>query len=92
MRNSNTNYYTIAGNWIPSLTFTDPNCTPEGIGWLDFQRMGSSALPGPDDGIVPLSSVQSGRFKSLGSTNNCHTDFLSGEEYQIARGVLLTPQ
>ena len=57
MRNSNTNYYTIAGNWIPSLTFTDPNCTPEDIGWLDFQRMGSSALPGPDDGIYQIAYV-----------------------------------
>jgi pimeloyl-ACP methyl ester carboxylesterase len=92
MRNSNTNYYTIAGNWIPSLTFTDANCTPEDLGWLDFQRMGSSALPGPDDGIVPLSSVRSVHFNSLGSTNNCHTDLLSEEEYQKARGVLLAPE
>jgi pimeloyl-ACP methyl ester carboxylesterase len=90
MRNSNTNYFTIAGNWIPSLTFLDANCTPEGLGWLDFQRWGSFVLPGSDDGIVPLSSVQSEHFSSLGSTNNCHTDLLGEEEYPRARGVLLT--
>lgn len=94
IRNSNTNYHTIAGNWIPTSLppFPDANCSPEGVGWLEFQRFGSSFLLGSDDGIVPLSSVQSGRFSSLGSTNNCHTDLLGEEEYRRARGVLLTPE
>ena len=87
--NNNTNYHTIAGNWISSWTFIDANCLPEEQSWLAFQQLGSSRLAGPDDGIVPLSSVQSQGFNSLGSTDNCHTDLLGLEEYKRARGVLL---
>jgi pimeloyl-ACP methyl ester carboxylesterase len=90
--NNNTNYHTIAGDWIPSRTFwtfIDSNCTPEEQDWLAFQQWGSSRLAGHDDGIVPLSSVHSQGFNSLGNTDNCHTDLLSLEEYKKARGVLL---
>lgn len=80
--NNNTNYYSIAGNWIPSVTSPDPNCSPKELSWLTFQQYGSFTLPGPDDGIVPLSSVQSVQgFNSLGTTGHCHTDLL-GQKWQ----------
>lgn len=87
--NNNTNYYTIAGNWEPSyipFTFIDSNCslTP----WYSYLKEGSSFLEGPDDGIVPLGSAQPPEFIPLGQTDNCHTDLLSGEEYDLALQVL----
>ena len=88
--NNNTKYHTIAGNWIPSLTSPDTNCSPNDITWLEFQQYGSSKLQSPNDGIVSLSSVQSMEgSNNLGTTNNCHTDLLGSEEYELAREVLL---
>ena len=50
-RNFNTHYYTIAGDWDPSMTPCDfPN--PDVVGfWFYF--------PEANDGIVPVSSVES---------------------------------
>jgi hypothetical protein len=48
--NPNTKYYTIAGDWNPSLLL---NC-PQLLGGIGY-----SQLPKPNDGLVPLSSVES---------------------------------
>jgi pimeloyl-ACP methyl ester carboxylesterase len=95
--NENTNYYTIAGSWTPSLVSTvDHNCSPSKQYLLEFQRGGYFALNSipnnsvPNDGIVPVLSVHSiGTFNNLGNTDNCHTDLLGDEEYEKSRGLLL---
>jgi hypothetical protein len=45
---------------------------------------------GPDDGIVPVKSVgEPGEFRSLGQTDNCHTNLFTDEEYDKVIGVFL---
>jgi pimeloyl-ACP methyl ester carboxylesterase len=94
--NNNTRYYTIAGDWKLSLSSSDPNCSPRDPNWLTFQRWGNSQLDppydgivSPNDGIVPLPSVQLENSTSLGVSDNCHTDLLGDEEYQMAEKLLL---
>jgi hypothetical protein len=44
----------------------------------------------PDDGIVPVKSVEEpGEFRSLGQTDNCHTNMFTVEEYDKVIGVFL---
>jgi hypothetical protein len=75
--NSNTKYYTIAGDWSPSLIF---NC-PQLLGGVGY-----SLLPKPNDGLVPVSSVESqGNFHNLGHTSDCHSNLLGDKEYGLAR-------
>ena len=82
--NPNTKYYTIAGDWNPSLLL---NC-PQLLGGIGYAQ-----LPKPNDGLVPLSSVESqGYFHSLGHTSNCHSNLLSDKEYQLAKPVLVGKQ
>lgn len=82
--NPNTRYYTIAGDWNPSLLL---NC-PQLLGGIGYGQ-----LPKPNDGLVPLSSVESqGYFHNLGHTSNCHTNLLSDKEYQLAKPILLGKQ
>ena len=51
---------------------------------------GNPTIPGPDDGLVPVSSAESGgNFQSLGRTEHAHLELLSEEEYNLARDVLL---
>jgi len=51
---------------------------------------GNPAIPGPDDGLVPVSSAESGpNFQSLGRTEHAHQELLGEEEYNLARDVLL---
>jgi pimeloyl-ACP methyl ester carboxylesterase len=51
---------------------------------------GNPAIPGPDDGLVPVSSVESeGYFQSLGRTEHGHFELLGEDEYKLARDVLL---
>ena len=51
---------------------------------------GNPAIPGPDDGLVPVSSVESeGYFQSLGRTEHSHLELLGEDEYKLARDVLL---
>ncbi len=51
---------------------------------------GNPTIPGPDDGLVPVSSAESeGYFQSLGRTENNHLELLGEEEYNLARDVLL---
>jgi uncharacterized alpha/beta hydrolase family protein len=79
--NPNTKYYTIAGDWNPSLLL---NC-PQLLGGIGY-----SQLPKPNDGLVPLSSVESqGYFNNLGHTSNCHSNLLSDKEYQLAKPILV---
>src|SRR4029078_1920142 len=94
--NNNTRYFTIAGDWTPTWSTSDSNCSPKDKNWLTFQQWGNSqldppfdGLANPNDGIVPLSSVQLPKFESLGTSDNCHTDLLGDEEYQMARKLLL---
>jgi pimeloyl-ACP methyl ester carboxylesterase len=62
----------------------------EGWNFLTFQQNGRYEITGPDDGIVPVRSVEeAGEFNSLGRTNNCHTNMFTDEEYDKAIGVLL---
>jgi len=51
---------------------------------------GNSEISGSDDGLVPISSVESeDYFKSLGRTSNEHSQLLGEEEYNLARDVLI---
>ena len=82
--NPNTKYYTIAGEWDPQLG----NCqlTP----FLPMEQSGSSNLPKPNDGMVPLSSVESqDYFINLGHSKSCHTNLMSEYEYGLAKDVIL---
>jgi triacylglycerol esterase/lipase EstA (alpha/beta hydrolase family) len=87
-RNQNTNYYTIFGDWNPSLLM---NCPQKE--WLPIALAGYFKLIGKEginDGIVPVSSVQSqSYFINLGHTSNCHSNLLGDDEYRLARGVLM---
>ena len=82
--NPNTKYYTIAGEWDPQLG----NCqlTP----FLPMEQSGSSDLPKPNDGMVPLSSVESqDYFINLGHSKSCHTNLMSDYEYGLAKDIIL---
>ena len=51
---------------------------------------GNPLIPGPDDGLVSVSSAESGgNFQSLGRTEHAHLELLGEEEYNLARDVLL---
>ena len=82
--NPNTKYYTIAGDWNPE----SGNCPP--TQFLHFEQSGFSNLPKPNDGIVPLSSVESqDYFINLGHSKNCHSNLMSEYEYRLAKDVIL---
>lgn len=96
VKNENTKYYTIAGNWRPDFYFSnvfsfssDSNC-PQ-ASWLPIQRWGSDfIILEQDDGLVPLSSAVPHGFKNLGVSDNCHTNLLSEQqEYDWAKQILL---
>jgi pimeloyl-ACP methyl ester carboxylesterase len=79
--NPNVKYYTIGGDWNPSLIL---NC-PQLLGGIGY-----SQLPKPNDGLVPLSSLESqGYFHNLGHTQNCHSNLLSDKEYVLAKPILV---
>ena len=82
--NPNTKYYTIAGDWNPK----SGNCqlTPA----IPMEQSGSSTLPKPNDGIVPLLSVESqDYFINLGHSKSCHSNLMSEYEYGLAKNVLI---
>ena len=57
--------------------------------WLPAVQ-GSPAIPGHDDGLVPVESVESeGYFQSLGRTEHGHAELLQEQEYNMAKDVLL---
>jgi triacylglycerol lipase len=83
--NTNTKYYTIAGDWNPSLLLNCPQ-----LNWLPAEEAGYLQLPKPNDGLVPLSSVESqGYFHNLGHTQDCHSNLLGDKEYGLAKPILL---
>jgi pimeloyl-ACP methyl ester carboxylesterase len=89
--NNNTKYYTIAGDGNPSLV---SDCPPVAnifnFDWQTFEKEGFSKLQKPNDGIVPVSTVESqGYFHNLGHTPDCHTNLLSEKSFAIAEPYLL---
>jgi triacylglycerol lipase len=57
--------------------------------WLPAAQ-GNLAIPGHDDGLVPVESVESqGYFQSLGRTEHAHAELLQEQEYNMAKDVLL---
>ena len=79
-QNQNTNYYTIAGDWKPEAGNCDLSM------FSSAQQGGHDTLPKPNDGMVPLSSVESLKYtKSLGHSSSCHSNLLSEYEYGLAK-------
>ena len=57
--------------------------------WLPLTD-GNLYIPGPDDGLVSISSVESkSYFNSLGRTNDNHLNMLGHQEYALARDILM---
>jgi uncharacterized alpha/beta hydrolase family protein len=57
--------------------------------WLPAVQ-GNLAIPGHDDGLVPVESVESqGYFQSLGRTEHAHAELLQEQEYNMVKDVLL---
>lgn len=57
--------------------------------WLPLTA-GNLYIPGPDDGLVPISSAESkSYFNSLGRTNDNHLNMLGHQEYALARDILM---
>jgi uncharacterized alpha/beta hydrolase family protein len=85
--NPNTNYFTIAGDWNPNTG----NCN---LSLFSFaQQTGSASLPKPNDGMVPVSSVEALNYSSsLGHSKSCHSNLLSGYEYGLAKDILTGEQ
>jgi hypothetical protein len=82
--NQNTKYCTIYGDWNPSLEC--PLLAFEDEGYTQLINMDA----GHNDGIVPVSSVESlSNFTNLGHTDHCHTGLLTSEEYGLAKSVLM---
>jgi triacylglycerol lipase len=83
--NPNTKYYTIGGDWSPLMLLNCPQ-----VNWLPMEESGYSQIPKPNDGLVPISSLESqGYFHNLGHTQNCHSNLLSDKEYGLAKPILL---
>ncbi|MDF2736272.1 MAG: Lipase [Nitrososphaeraceae archaeon] len=102
-KNNHTQYHTIAGDWkaifdnwmfVPTPPFGIPVWMPVDDDCIDnlltfnYQLEGSVEINGLDDGLVPLKSVESGGFHSLGHTDNCHTNLFSDEEFEKAMTIL----
>src|SRR5215218_5848412 len=81
--NPNTKYYTIAGDWNPD----SGNCQLTPV--IPMEQSGFSNLPKPNDGMVPLSSVESqDYFINLGHSKSCHSNLMSDYEYGLAKNVI----
>ena len=51
---------------------------------------GNPQIDGPDDGLVPVSSVESKLyFHPLGQTHHSHNLLLGSQEYKLARDILI---
>lgn len=82
--NPSTNYYTIAGDWNPNAGNCDLSL------FSPIQQGGHDKLPKPNDGMVPLSSVESLNYtSSLGHSKSCHSNLLGEYEYGLAKDILL---
>jgi len=73
--------------WALVWTLIDNDCIDD-VAIVTYQFEGSIEIDGSDDGIVPLVSVESGGFNSLGHTDNCHTNLFSNEEFNKAMTIL----
>lgn len=83
-QNQNTDYYTIASDWRPEAGNCDLSM------FSSAQKGGYDMLPKPNDGMVPLSSVESLNYtKSLGHSSSCHSNLLSEYEYGLAKEIIL---
>ena len=82
--NPNTKYYTIAGDWNPK----SGNCQLTLA--LPMEQSDSPILPKPNDGVVPLSSVESqDYFINLGHSKSCHSNLMSEYEYGLTKDVIV---
>lgn len=81
-RPQSTNYYTIAGNWLPD------NLCPIGLLWIP--NGGNCIILGPDDGLVGVDSVKSSpEYIPLGIFPYYHTDLVKQREvYERALPIL----
>ncbi len=83
--NPHTNYYTIYGDWNPSIPCRYRGT--EGFGYSILSNFGHL----PNDGIVPKWSVEElNNYTNLGNTTHCHTDLLSSQEYNLSKNVLMS--
>jgi pimeloyl-ACP methyl ester carboxylesterase len=57
--------------------------------WMPLTQ-GNLLIPGNDDGLVPVESVESQQyFQSLGRTEHGHAELLSEKEYQMSKDILM---
>jgi triacylglycerol lipase len=57
--------------------------------WMPLTQ-GNLMIPGNDDGVVPVESVESQEyFQSLGQTEHNHAELVSDKEYQMSKDILL---
>ena len=81
--NPNTKYYTITGDWNPSLLL---NC-PQLLGGIGY-----SLFPKPNYGLVSLSSVEPQGYLHSFDIHLIATQILSDKEDQLAKPILLGKQ
>jgi len=87
-QNTHTNYWTIAGDWVPLLQFCSASLidTP-GSNYLRL------VLGLNNDGVVPVGSVESQQyFHPLSHSSHCHQDLLGDGEYKVTEPILLRTQ
>lgn len=98
--NPHTRYYTIAGDWNPTLSSNCPQQFAEDyltkIGkesQFGYENTGFYELNGskvPNDGGIPVSSVISmPNSTNIGLAHDCHANLLSKTEYDIAKEKVL---
>ncbi|MFZ0344782.1 MAG: alpha/beta fold hydrolase [Nitrososphaeraceae archaeon] len=57
--------------------------------WMPLTQ-GNLMIPGNDDGLVPVESVESQQyFQSLGRTEHGHAELLSEKEFQMSKDILI---
>jgi uncharacterized alpha/beta hydrolase family protein len=57
--------------------------------WMPLTQ-GNLLIPGNDDGLAPVESVESQQhFQSLGRTEHGHAELLSEKEYQMSKDILI---
>jgi len=57
--------------------------------WMPLTQ-GNLLIPGNDDGLIPVESVESQQyFQSLGRTEHGHAELLSEKEYQMSKDILI---
>jgi hypothetical protein len=89
--NQNTKYYTIAGDWNPSLSC--PYGASENLSYPAL--LNPFQFQGLNDGLVPIWSAKSApNSEYLGPTHNCHSGLLidtsfPDSEYGLSKHILL---